>query len=409
MNYLGEKVSELELKGARHTAEEISVQPKLWEETFERMVFYQPQVNDFLKEVFAVPNLQIILTGAGTSAFIGEVLQREFQKSTGKSTRAISTTDLVSHPAESFQKSTPTLLVSFARSGDSPESVAAFDLAEAIVDRIFHLIITCNPDGKLAQVGKKSNACVLLMPEKANDKALAMTGSFTCMLLAGILTTQIDNLSDQRKTVKKISEYGTVILNDFTEKLKELAASDFKRVVFLGSGPLKGIAEESQLKVQELTDGTIICKHDSFLGFRHGPKAVIDESTLIFYLFSSDPYVYQYEVDLVKSIRSNPKVPYCVGVFEYFESVEKLHLDLAIAVSPLKNNVSDVYFTVCSVLPAQILGFYKSLHLGLRPDIPSKSGSITRVVQGVTIYPYQKPAGQHTPVLNQNAAVKKFK
>ena len=408
MEYLNEKVSQLKESGGLYTAEEISRQPELWEETFERIAFYQSQIDDFLKEILTIPDLQIILTGAGTSAFIGEVLQREFQKSTGKSTRAISTTDLVSHPAESFQRSAPTLMVSFARSGDSPESVAAFDLAEELIDNVFHFIITCNPDGKLAGVGKKPNAYVLLMPEEANDQALAMTGSFTSMLLAGILITSVNNLCDQRDAVKKISDYGRIVLNSFAPKLKELACQDFKRVVFLGSGPLKGIAEESQLKVQELTDGTIICKHDSFLGFRHGPKAVIDESTLIFYLFSGDPYVHQYEVDLVKSIRNNSKAPYSLGVFEYLDKAEDLHLDLALELSPTKSYVPDVFFAVCSVLPAQILGFYKSLQLGLKPDIPSKSGSITRVVQGVTIYPYKNVDRQNLRLLNPDKKVKKY-
>ena len=408
MEYLNEKASELEVRGGLYTAQEISRQPKLWEDTFERIALGQSAINSFLKKVLEIPDLQVILTGAGTSAFIGEVLQREFQKSTGKPTRAISTTDLVSHPAGSFQKSIPTLLVSFARSGDSPESVAAFDLAEGLIDDIFHLIITCNPAGKLAEAGKKPNTYLLLMPEEANDKALAMTGSFTSMLLAGILVSRINYLHDQWDAVKKISEYGRIVLNDYTSKLKELASKDFKRVVFLGSGPLKGAAEESQLKVQELTDGAIIGKYDSFLGFRHGPKAIIDESTLIFYLFSSDPYVHQYEIDLVKSIRDSAKVPYSLGVFEYLENAGDLNLDLTVGLSPSENYVSDVFFAICSVLPAQILGFYKSLHLGLNPDIPSKSGSITRVVQGVNIYPYKKTDRKSPGVPSRVNKMKRF-
>jgi tagatose-6-phosphate ketose/aldose isomerase len=38
------------------------------------------------------------------------------------------------------------------------------------------------------------------------------------------------------------------------------------------------------------------------------------------------------------------------------------------------------------VITAQILGVYRSLALGLRPDDPSPSGAISRVVRGVTIH-----------------------
>ena len=41
--------------------------------------------------------MEVILTGAGTSAFIGDVLEGPFQQKTGIRTRAVATTDLVTH------------------------------------------------------------------------------------------------------------------------------------------------------------------------------------------------------------------------------------------------------------------------------------------------------------------------
>src|SRR5690606_23570998 len=102
--------------------------------------------------------------------------------------------------------------------------------------------------------------------------------------------------------VNRLAAYGNNIIENYPDKLRKLAALDFKRAVFLGSGPFQGTARESQLKLQELTDGKVICKFDSFLGFRHGPKVVINPSTLIIYLFSNNDYAHQYEVDLVKAI-----------------------------------------------------------------------------------------------------------
>src|SRR4029079_9021532 len=302
------------MKGTSFMITEITSQPKLWKDTYEYIKTKKNQINGFLSEIYKLDNLQIILTGAGSSAFIGEIIQHSFNKNTKIPVKAIPTTDLVTHPRDFFQKSIPTLLISFARSGDSPESLATFELAEKLNDVIFHLVITCNPEGKLAKMAlDKKNSLILLLPEGTNDKALAMTSSFTCMARAGLLISDIDHLEANGKNVNRLIEFGNRILDKYASELNEVAALDFKRIVFLGSGPLKGAAKESHLKVIELTDGQIICLYDSFMGFRHGPKAVIDETTLLIYLFSSDPYVYSYEVDLVQSINKTENFLFGIG------------------------------------------------------------------------------------------------
>jgi len=369
-------------------AREIASQPKLWNDTYEFVSNKHGQITTFLNEIYQIQNLQIILTGAGTSAFIGEILQYPFYKYTGKSVKAIPTTDLVTHPRDFFHKSTPTLLISFARSGDSPESLATFELAEKLHDKIYHLIITCNPQGRLAEVASNTkNSFVFLLPEGTNDQALAMTSSFTSMTLAGLLIADIYNIEKNKSHVKRLIQFGEIILDNYSTELNKVADLCFKRIVFLGSGPLKGTAKESHLKVIELTDGQIVCQHDSFLGFRHGPKAVIDESTLLIYLFSNNPYVNNYEVDLVRSINQTEKFIFSIGIGQCLSELENLNLNLAIDLCE-NDKLPDDYFSICSIIPAQVLGFYKSLAFGLTPDSPSKNGGIHRIVQGVTIYPY---------------------
>jgi tagatose-6-phosphate ketose/aldose isomerase len=170
-----------------------------------------------------------------------------------------------------------------------------------------------------------------------------------------------------------------------------VADLDFKRIVFIGSGPLKGTAKESHLKVIELTDGQIAGQYDSFLGFRHGPKAIIDKSTLLVYIFSNDPYVNKYETDLVTSINQNEDFIFSIGIGQQSEELQALQVNLNILLSSEGSNLEDDYFSICSVIPAQVLGFYKSQSLGLMPDSPSQNGGIHRIVQGVTIYPFENP------------------
>ncbi|MCF6297644.1 MAG: SIS domain-containing protein [Flavobacteriaceae bacterium] len=370
---------------SNNTEKEILAQPRLWQETYSNIASKHGELATFLDKALAYENLKVMLIGAGTSAYIGEVLQKSMQQKFKRVTEAIASTDFISHPTDFLIKTQPTLMISFARSGDSPESLAAVDLANGFCDKLFHLIITCNPEGKLAKNADSKNSYVLLMPEEANDKGLAMTGSFTTMLLAGILISDIEKLGENKKYVDELYKYGNIILQKYNERIQDVATLDFNRVVFLGSGSLKGIARESQLKVQELSDGQIICKYDSFLGLRHGPKAVVKDATLVVYIFSSNDFVNKYEYDLVRSINKQKEKLYEIGIGESLKFKDEIGLDLSIEVSD-SNNIPEEYFAVCAILPAQLLALYKSINLGLLPDSPSTNKSINRVVQGVNIY-----------------------
>lgn len=388
---LGEKSSYWQQLGAGHTAREIQQQPRLWKDSFRRVLKHRTELDNFLDQAYAIPDLEIILTGAGTSAFIGEILAGPFQLYTKKKASAYPTTNLITHPQHYFDSDRPLLLISFARSGNSPESMAAVDIANQYCRKIYHLIITCSPSGRLALNTGRHPSFVFLLPEKANDQGLAMTGSFSCMLLAGLLIARIKELPLLEQQVDQLCAYGERILSHYTEDIRKAARLGFDRAVFLGSGPLYGTAHESHLKVQELTDGQTICKFDSFLGLRHGPKVVISPSTIILYLFSNDHYVHQYETDLVRSINRGEKGLYQIAISEH-AGKDKGMADLSIVLSPDEtSSLHEDFLSICTVVPAQLLGFFKSLELGLEPDQPSRNGTITRVVQGVTIYPTPAP------------------
>ena len=385
-DYLGISRADLAQKGAILTAREISQQPELWMRTYELVREKKTAILHFLRPLLANPSLSVMMTGAGSSAYIGNALQGLFQKYGGRPTTTVPTTDLISHPQHYFPAHGELLLISFARSGESPESVAAVNLANEHCKKVYHFIITCNPLGRLAQVnGKPNQSFVFLMPAQANDLSLAMTGSFTSMLLAGLLIARINEIDTLQQQVLKLAGYGQTIISNYRDRLEQASLVDFDRAVFLGSGPLQAVAKECELKLQELTDGRLICKFDSFLGFRHGPRAVVNQSTLLVYLFSNNDYVYQYERDLVNAISPGKKSVMTIGILE--SKKDDIELDLAIIVGGKGSPIDEDFLSVCGALPAQLLGFFKSLHFGLSPDNPSEKGTITRVVEGVTIYP----------------------
>lgn len=385
---LGLSKKELIQKGAIHTASEIYGQPELWLKTWNLITKNSFQLGSYLKDVLKQPELQIILTGAGTSAFVGEVLEGPMQKNTKIPTRAVPTTDIVTHPELFILEDKPTLLISFARSGNSPESVKAVELANLISKNIYHLIITCNPNGELAKLSCGNNCFVFVLPPESDDQSLAMTGSFSSMLLVGLLIFRIDELSILKNQNSLIHKYGCEFFDKYLSEIKKIADLDFNRAVFLGSGLFSGIARESHLKLQELTDGKVVCKHDTFLGFRHGPKAVIDDKTLITYLFSNNSYSQKYERDLVTSVNVGRTGIYRVGIME--KELSNISLDTKIIFSNDSESLDEEFLSVLLILFAQLLGFFKSLKLGLKPDNPSEEGVITRVVLDVDLHKYEK-------------------
>ena len=300
---------------------------------------------------------------------------------------SIPTTDIVSNPYDYLKEDVPTLLVSFARSGNSPESIAALNLGRQIVDDFYHLAITCAPEGKLAQMTKNDeHNYLLLMPSKSNDQGFAMTGSFTCMMLSAILI--FDNLdSDTEKAyIDAIIEMGRNVI-DRKDEIHELINKDFNRVVYLGSGGLGDLTQEAQLKLLELTAGKIATGYDSAMGFRHGPKSFIDENTLIFVFVSNNEYTRKYDIDVLEEI-SGDKIAKltCAILVEN----ENNFSGKTFGFENKYNELPDVYLAFPYILFGQTISLFTSVKVNNKPDTPSPTGTVNRVVKGVIIHEYDK-------------------
>lgn len=367
------------------TEKEIWNQPKLWKNTFSRIRSEKEALMDFFERHGISPGsaTNIVLTGAGSSAYIGEIAQYAFKKAGFTRTQAISTTDLVTHFSELIDPSTPLLLISFGRSGNSPESKATIDLANKLCEKVSHLIISCNSKGELAQMANAANYYTFILPPDAEDQSLAMTGSFSSMTLAASLIADLPKISDYEETIDKLADAGSSILSNDYKVLENIAAKRFDRIIFLGDGPLLGCARESHLKVQELTDGTVVGKFDSFLGFRHGPKAVLDKQSVLVYLLSNQEQVSRYQLDLVRQIAEQKLGMYTLAVGA--DGNLNTYVDDLIHL-PGTLECPEQLLPIPYILAAQLIGFFKAKALQLDPDNPSKNGAISRVVEGVTIY-----------------------
>ena len=372
--------------GAGHTMAEINQQPAVWREIGAIVAEGRDSLDAFLGPLLSEKDLRIVLTGAGTSAFAGEVVRAATARATGRRVDAVPSTDIVADPYASFPDDVPTLLVSFARSGNSPESVAATRLADQVLTRVNHLVITCDPAGHLARAHSENVAShVLLMPAAANDRGFAMTSSFTGMVLASLLAfgaLGTDGIEAPAAAARHITAGG------LDKAIDNLLARRPERLVYLGSSSaLRGLAHESALKLLELTGGALVATAESALGFRHGPKSVLSNRTAVVAYVSNDPYTRRYDLDIIAELRAGLPPGSVVAVTASPDGVPGDDTWLL----PGLADADDAAFALPAVITAQLIALRSSTALGIRPDNPFPSGEVNRVVQGVTVHPLPEP------------------
>lgn len=385
---LGVEISKLEDCSGLNTAKEIIQQPDTWRESVKNLIKNKIEIKSFIDSFLSKKEFRIILTGAGTSAFAGEVCEPYLTSLLNKRVEAIATTDLVASPKSYFIKDIPTLLVSFARSGNSPESVHAVNLASQLVDDLYQVVITCNENGKLAKnTVNDEKSLLLLMPPQTNDLGFAMTSSFTTMVLNAMAVFNIDNIENFSSDVDKLSNSVNDFIENNIEKVTSLANEDFERIVYLGSSTSKGIARESALKVLELTAGKVNASYDTPLGFRHGPKSVVDDETVSVIYISNDEYTRKYDLDLAKEMLAHKKNDKVVIVGDNIEEDILNKADYVFNVENINYTVeNEVLLPLQQIIFGQMLSFLKSVNLGITPDNPCPTGEVNRVVQGVILH-----------------------
>lgn len=382
---------ELEKKGALITTREIQQQPELWKQTFDIYKSKEKEINNFLDKIYSeCGKIRVIFTGAGTSAYVGNTVMPYLSKNGDRSRyrfEAIDTTKIVSTPECYLEENTPTLLVSFARSGNSPESVATVEIAKKMVKNLYQIAITCAPDGNLAQDLKNDpKGLVVLMPIKSLDQGFAMTGSFSCMSLATLLI--FDTISDYSKSkiIESICSMGSSVLNS-ESLIQNLVNTNFNRIAYIGSGALGGLAEEARLKILELTAGQVVALFDTSMGLRHGPKSFLDNKTIVFGFVSNNAYTRQYDLDILNEIRDDKIVPLIMGIGQ-----KKLGQDFEGEFFEIKNDnlLPDAYLALPDIMFAQTIALMTSIKVNNKPDTPSPTGTVNRVVKGVIIHEYKK-------------------
>jgi len=377
-------------KTCEHTAQEIAHQPVMWRKLSSHLQEIKSAVGNYMDLLGSLDKFRIILTGAGSSGFVGSAVAGFVSEGAGIKCEAIHTTDIVSAPEMCFPSSLtdmPTLLISFARSGNSPESDGAVRYARKMVKNLYEIAIVCDGGSRLSNTTRESkNGLVVVMPEGTNDKGFAMTSSVSSMILAGCAVlrwNEIDKIaSDIILLADNIDKHGPII----SKTAADCAKWGFERAWFLGSGPITALTHEGALKMMELSNGAVVAGHNNSPEFRHGPKTVINTKTLTIHFISSNDFTAKYDLDLLNELNSqrdgNRTIVIC-NVKCPSQGDATIHYDTSGYIS-----IPDVAAGMQGLVFMQLLSMHTSLILGITTDNPSPGGLVNRVVQGVTVYPY---------------------
>jgi tagatose-6-phosphate ketose/aldose isomerase len=377
--------------GVVYTPREIAQQPDTWLHTRKRIHTQLKDVQAFLTAagVNSAPNERptVYLIGAGTSDYIGQSLHHLLREKWQCEVVPVSSTDLLTDFSEYILEDRPYLWISFSRSGDSPEGVAVLERTLEERPSISHMVVSCNADGQMIQIIKgRSNCFGIVLDEETNDKGLAMTSSFTNMVIAGQTLAHAWSPEEYEPIAVAIAEAGRAFLPVASELSEQLAAKLYPRACFVGSATLAGTALESALKLLELTAGKTKTMSQPTLALRHGPMAALDEETLFVSFLSTQNVRQRYEVDLIREIERKQLAGASLAVVGCgATSLPKL--DTTRILAPSKAwDVPDLYRPAVDTLFGQLLGLFFSLRYGLAPDSPSPNGAISRVVQPIEIY-----------------------
>jgi tagatose-6-phosphate ketose/aldose isomerase len=376
---------EQERRGYRHTLREISQQPLTWLETAESVPGRLDAIRSALARVSGNGRAgTIVFTGSGSSLYAGECLSPALQARLRIPVHAVAAGEVLTHPSGWLPPQGPCLLVSLARSGNSPESGGVLDSLRDTDVR--HLVITCNRHGRLAtSYGDDPRVTTVVLNDKTCDRSLVMTSSFTNMVLAGQVLGLAGDPDAYRARGAALARLGAELLMRYADPLARLARAEYRSAVYLGSGPRYGSARESALKMLEMTAGEVTTFAETYLGLRHGPMAAVDGRALVVCFLASDPVVRAYEVDLVRELDRKKlgarKVIVGHDVPEDLVGARDLVIDLA-----GWESVTDEAAPVLDVLVGQLLAFFRCLSISLRPDMPSDDGVISRVVESFAIH-----------------------
>jgi len=337
-------------KGA-HTLREIRSQADSWEAVFREIDRKKDRLFDLVSGAD-----EIVCAGCGSAFNASHSVAPFFQRVSGKSCRAVHSSDLATNPDLFLRKKGKTVAIVFSRSGDTTESVLALRKAKSL--GCGAISVVCFGTSAMA---READAAVIL--EDAAEKSVVTTRSLTSMVLAGYyLAAASGDDKGSCAGLRKLPGIGRANIARFEELGRSVGANvDIRKYAFLGSGTCYGLAREAQLKIKEM----VLLPSDSYvsLDFQHGPMSNVDGGMLVT-LFVTDAGR-AFERELVENMKSlgGRLFVICDRDGGDFSGKADHLLELG---TGLGDGVRDIL-----AMPAlQFMAYRRSLSVGCDPDNP---------------------------------------
>jgi glucosamine--fructose-6-phosphate aminotransferase (isomerizing) len=337
-----------------NTQNEILSQPRCWEECFKTL--------DEGKQLESAgkrfnKDAEYLFIGCGSSYYISQAAAASWEMITGTRAWAVPASELLLFPDLVLDGSAKCQPILVSRSGHSSEIVRAAQYLEH-ARNIRTLAISCAKHHPLEEI---SASTIYLLP--ADEKSVVMTRSFTSMLLGlQSLAACFAHRKEITEGLRQLPAGVQPILDSVNPRIQEFVQTrTFADYVFLGQGPLFGIASEGQLKIKEMSCSYAQVFHT--LEFRHGPKAIVGPETLITFLLSETGYAPEREVlEEIKELGATTLV-----ITNKADTAARRQADFLVE---LKLESPECVRLAAYLVTCQLLGLYTGLKKGYNTDRP---------------------------------------
>lgn len=332
-----------------HTLTEITTQPEAWADAMRAFTSVQTR----LKQAWTTLSpKQVLFTGCGSTYYLAKIAAALLQSLTGVPAQAYPASELVLFTSQVLINPTQTLLVVISRSGTTTETLAAMTKFKRLGGQAIWGI-TCYPDSPLAQ-----EADLVLPAEAAQEQSLAQTRSFASMLL--LAQALAATLAGEAITpLTTLPALGQSLIEQTAPLAETLGQrTDLSQFFFLGAGPHYGLACEAMLKMKEMSLSHSEAFH--FLEFRHGPKSMVDEQSLILGLLSPTAFAPEQQVLAEMALLGGQ-------VLALTPLAEKAKANWTIN---LASHLPAWARPVLYLPPLQLMAYHRAISKGLDPDLP---------------------------------------
>jgi glucosamine--fructose-6-phosphate aminotransferase (isomerizing) len=329
------------MNAGQYTYTEIMSQPEAWLDTLDKLDHHSHE----LKVLLAKNYQQVIFTGCGSTYYLALAAAALYQKTTGIVAKGLPASEIWLYPEYSLNKQHKTLLVAISRSGTTTETLKAVEYVKQSGADV--LTLSCYPT-TLSTLGHVN----VILPA-GQEQSIAQTRAFSVLYLATVALCLITR-EESLKTLEPLSASCRSLLSTHASRAKKLGGNlEFDRFYFLGSGPRYGLACELSLKMKEMTLSHSEPFH--FMEFRHGPKSMVNEKTLMIGLLSETYYTQEQAV--LNEMKN--------------QGAHILSLGERRAELSFHSGVTEDYRNVLYLPVVQLLAFERSIAKGLNPDKPN--------------------------------------